>query len=234
LFGENRRDEFARMVNTSVYRAAALGMMASAWMAATALPVVDLVYRRGRFQFSDSQDTAIYFFWFALSLAFWVAQSLYSRGFYAAGDTMTPMLASTVITVASLWLYAAMFRKFGVQGLAIASGIGIVVNTLTMALLLNRKRLVPLSGMYWLGLGKAFLAAVLSGGAAWYASGYIRVTGGRKEELLAIGIATLVWGVVGAGVLWITRSDLPRLILARAGFSPAQVARDETREMQKP
>ena len=36
---------------------------------ACTLPLIDLVYRRGKFLFTDTQTTAIYFFWFSLSLA---------------------------------------------------------------------------------------------------------------------------------------------------------------------
>ena len=48
------------------------------------MPLIDLVYRRGHLHFSDSRTTAVYFFWFSLSLAFWAAQGLYARAFYAA------------------------------------------------------------------------------------------------------------------------------------------------------
>src|SRR5205809_2552772 len=100
LFGEKRMQEFAETVNGSIYRIIATSLLATALMMATALPLIDLVYRRGHFSFSDSQHTALYFFWFSLSLAFWSAQALYSRAFYAAGNTLTPMIASSLITVA--------------------------------------------------------------------------------------------------------------------------------------
>ena len=58
----------------TVYRISAASFLASAWMMAAALPLIDLAFRRGRFSFSDSQETAVYFFWFALSLALWSAQ----------------------------------------------------------------------------------------------------------------------------------------------------------------
>ena len=112
LFGEGRRADFADTVNKSVYRIAAASMLVTALMIPAALPFVDLAFRRGRFTFSDSLSTSVYFAWFSLSLALWSAQALYARGFYAAGNTLTPMVASSVITVASLPVYAAMFRKF--------------------------------------------------------------------------------------------------------------------------
>src|SRR6267142_4938116 len=111
LFGEKRHDDLAAAVNQSVYRVAAASFLASAWMMAGALPLVDLVYRRGRLTFDDSQQIAIFFFWFALSLAFWAAQALYSRAFYAAGNTLTPMLAGTLVTALSIPIYWWLFQR---------------------------------------------------------------------------------------------------------------------------
>src|SRR3982075_1119932 len=85
LFNEKRFKEFGTTVNDSVYRVSAASFLTTSWMMAAALPLIDLVYRRGRFLFSDPQPTAIYFFWFSLSLALWSAQGLYARAFYAAG-----------------------------------------------------------------------------------------------------------------------------------------------------
>ena len=116
LFGEGKRREFADNVNLSVYRISAASLLSTAWMMPAALPLIDLVYRRGRFSFQDSRETAVYFFWFALSLALWSAQALYARAFYAAGNTLTPMIASTIIVVASLPVYSALFHRFDVTG----------------------------------------------------------------------------------------------------------------------
>ena len=47
----------------------------------------------------------MYFFWFSVSLVLWSAQGLYARAFYAAGDTLDPMIAVSVITLLSLPIY---------------------------------------------------------------------------------------------------------------------------------
>src|ERR1700685_2231538 len=106
-------------------------------MMAAALPLIDLVYRlpHGHFVFADSQATATFFFWFSLSLVFWSAQGLYARAFYAAGNTMTPMVASSLITVASLPMYRALYHAFSSVGLALASDLGIAGNCLAIAIL---------------------------------------------------------------------------------------------------
>src|ERR1700751_603942 len=162
LFNEKRLKEFAGTVNDSVYRVAAASLLASAWMVA-ALPLIDLVYRRGKFLFTDSQTSALYFFWFSLSLVLWSAQGLYARAFYAAGDTLTPMIAVSVITLLSLPIYSVLFHTFGVVGLAWASDIGIGINLLALAALLNYRRLVPLWEMRWDELGKAAVVSIVAG-----------------------------------------------------------------------
>src|SRR5271169_742185 len=166
LFNEKRLQEFAATVNDSVYRVSAASLLAAGWMMAAAFPLIDLVYRRGRFLVSDTRTTAVYFFWFSLSLALWSAQGLYARAFYASGDTLTPMAAVTVITSASLPVYSLLFHRYGVVGLAWASDIGIGANLLALALLLNYRKLVTFKTLRWEELGKSALTAVVAGGVS--------------------------------------------------------------------
>src|SRR5215813_3926160 len=159
LFGEKKLTEFAQTVNASIYRIVGASLLASSLMAVSALPVIDLVYRRGHLLFADSQANAIYFFWFSLSLVFWSAQGLYARAFYAAGNTLTPMIASTVITLASLPVYSVLYRQLSAIGLVIASDLGIAGNCLITAYLLHRRSLVPAGGLDWKEIGKALLVS---------------------------------------------------------------------------
>jgi putative peptidoglycan lipid II flippase len=238
LFGEKRLPEFARTVSDSVYRVSAAAFLVTAWMMAAALPIVDLVYRRGRFHFSDSRETALYFFWFALSLAFWAAQGLYARGFYAAGDTVTPMIAGTIITVASLPLYSWLFRQYNVIGLAIASDVGIFANTVALALLLHWKKLVPLGEMRWLELSKALLTGVFALAVNYFAVQFVFVDGSRHADVAAVIVTSLVWGVAVAFGLWATRSELPKALRRPSAAGPQPLVEpalpSEYREEEKP
>ncbi|MGH9492399.1 MAG: murein biosynthesis integral membrane protein MurJ [Terriglobales bacterium] len=212
LVGEKKMVEFASTVSAMVYRTAAVSVLVAAWMMAAALPLVDLVYRRGRFQFFDSQETSVFFFWFALSLPFWAAQALYARAFYAAGNTMTPMVAGTVVTLASLPVYSWMFNTLDVMGLAIASDIGIMAHTLVLAVLLHRRRLVPADAMPWLEISKALATALVAGAAAYGTSRVIALDGSRSADFEVLAVVSITWaGAVAAG-LWLTRSELPGLL----------------------
>ncbi len=210
LFGEGKLKEFAATVNGSVYRISAASFLSSAWMMPAALPLIDLVYRRGRFNFQDSRETAVYFFWFTLSLALWSAQALYARAFYAAGNTLTPMIASTVVVLVSLPVYSALFHRAGVAGLAIASDVGILLHTLALAWLLNRSGLVLLRRLQWSELLKSAATALLAGIACYGAARVVVVDGSRKADLLSLLVITAVWLATVALGLWITRSGLLR------------------------
>jgi len=214
LFNEKRREEFAATVNDSVYRVAAASFLAAAWMMAAALPLIDLVYRRGEFLFADTQPTAIYFYWFSISLVFWAAQGLYARAFYAAGDTLTPMTATTLITVASLPMYSFLFHRFGTVGLAWASDIGIGANLAALGLLLQWKKLVMLSGLRWDELGKAALTAVIAGGISFEVAKIVPLAtvghGSHLADLMQLGLVTVTWAAAVAAGLWLLRSGLLR------------------------
>jgi putative peptidoglycan lipid II flippase len=215
LFGEGKRREFTDTVNLSVYRISAASLLSTAWMMPAALPLIDLVYRRGHFTFQDSRETAIYFFWFALSLALWSAQALYARAFYAAGDTLTPMVASTIIVAVSLPVYSALFRRFEVPGLAIASDIGIFMHTIALCWLLNRKKLVLLGGMPWIELTKAFGTAVFAAAVCFASSLMIVVNGSREADFLSLGVISAAWLTAVVVGLWVTKSGLLRALRTR-------------------
>jgi putative peptidoglycan lipid II flippase len=209
LFGEKKIAEFAQTVNASIYRIVGASLLASSLMAVTALPVLDLVYRRGHLQFADSQANAVYFFWFSLSLVFWSAQGLYARAFYAAGNTLTPMIASTVITLASLPLYSALYHQLSAIGLVIASDLGIAGNCLITAYLLHRRSLVPASSLNWTEISKALLVSLAAGALSWEIAQVVPLTGSRVADLKGLLVISATWGGAVAAGLWITKSKLP-------------------------
>jgi putative peptidoglycan lipid II flippase len=208
LFSEKKMQEFSDTVNGSIYRIVACSLLVSSLLMVTSLPLVDLLYRHGHFHFSDSQDTAVYLFWFSLSLIFWAAQALYARAFYAAGDTLTPMIASTLILLASLPVYAGLNRLYGTVGLAIASDVGIATNTLVTAFLLHRRKLVPGNELDWKELGKVLLTATIATLLGYGIGRSVVISGSRMADLESVLLVTLTWAAATAAGLWLTKSKL--------------------------
>jgi putative peptidoglycan lipid II flippase len=231
LFGEKRLKEFAETVSGSIYRIVAASLLATSLMMVAATPLIDLVYRRGRFLFSDSQETALYFFWFSLSLCFWAAQGLYSRAFYAAGNTLTPMVASSLITVASIPMYSALYRAFSTVGLAMASDLGIVANTLALALLLHQRQLVRIPDLRWREIGKAGVTALTAGLVSYEVARIVKVSNSRVADVKALGLITITWGAAVAVGLWLTKSSLPGDLRRRKPTAYPRVAERQAEEL---
>ena len=208
LFEEKRVQELSNTVNGSVYRAVAASLLLATFMMSAALPLIDIVYHHGHFTASDAQETSVYFFWFSISLAFWAAQALYTRAYYASGNTLTPMIASSLVTLASLPAYKILFQLHGATGLAIASDVGIAANCITMAILVHRQKLVLMNQLNWAELGKSGLTAIVGGILSYKVAVGLMTGGGVVADLKVLFIAGLTWAAATAAGLWLTRSTL--------------------------
>ncbi len=233
LWTQDRRFEFATNVADSVSRVAALGLLAASAMVSLGWPAIDLVMTGGRFSSADSRLCAFYFALFSVSLFLWSAQAIYARAFYAAGNTFAPMVASTIVTLVSLPIYETLFHLHGAMGLALASDVGIAMQTLAIAVLLHKRHMVSLAGLDYPELGRCLAAALAAGTATWlvvrgvgallvHAHAAHGAHASRWADLAMAIAGTAVWLPLIKIVLEKTGSALPRVIVQRLGLRRAQ------------
>ncbi|HEY4356181.1 MAG TPA: lipid II flippase MurJ [Acidobacteriaceae bacterium] len=214
LHAQGREYDFSNSVGRSVSRLLAAGALVSAWMIALAPWLLDL-FRGGKFHRGDAAETAQYFAIFAVTLGIWSAQGIYARAFYAAGNARTPLIAGTIITVLSLPVYWGLFQMIGTTGLSYASDIGMTAYTVALAVLLHRKRLVSLLDLEFGELGRAIVASVAAYGAAAVLVHLLPPVTSHNGDFWILAAGTVMWGVVAAGVLLLTKSKLPQQLLRR-------------------
>jgi putative peptidoglycan lipid II flippase len=214
LFHQGRLDDFSTSVSRVVSRLFAVGMLVSAWMIALAPWLMDL-FRGGKFKHTDAAGTTQLFVILSVTLAVWSVQGIYARAFYAASDTKTPAITGTIITVLSFPMYAALFHGFGFRGLAFASDIGIIAQTVSLAYLLHRKRLVSLGHLELSELTRAFFAALFAYAATSVATRYLPPVSTHTRDVITIAIASFVWAAIAGIILVTTGSKLPSQIMRR-------------------
>jgi putative peptidoglycan lipid II flippase len=226
LWTQEKRYEFATGVADSVSRVAALGLLVASGMVALAAPLVELLFMGGRFSAGDSRECAAYFAVFSVSICLWSAQSIYARAFYAAGNTFVPMAAGTVVTLVSLPIYAVLYHWHGAMGLAMASNIGIALQTVSLAILLHQRHMVSVASLDFAELGRCLLAAVTSGASVWglatWATGVAHhyLPGRTRWTDLALLLAgSAIWFVITGWILEKTGSALPRVMKKRLGMA---------------
>jgi putative peptidoglycan lipid II flippase len=229
LWSQERRYEFAIGVADSVSRVAALGLLAASGMVALAPPLVELLFVGRRFSSGDARECAAYFAVFSVSICLWSAQAIYSRAFFAAGNTLVPMAAGTVVTVVSWPMYALLYHWHGAMGLAVASDLGIALQTATIAVLLHQRRMVSLASLDFAEMGRCLLAGVASGGVVWgaiwglgkvplqllHAQAPAQI---RWTDLGLLLLGCVLWVVITRWVLERSGSALPRVALKRLGL----------------
>ena len=229
LWMKEKRFEFSMVVADSVSRVACMGLLAASAMAALGVPLVDLLFIGGHFSAADARECAAYFAVFSVSMFLWSAQAIYARAFYAAGNTFAPMAAGTVITLISLPIYSAFYRWYGTMGLAAASDIGIALQTVAVAVLLHKRRMVSLASLDYAELGRCLLAGIASGAAVWmvvswlgdvvvHAWGAHLPAESRWTDLGVLSGGTALWLAVAAWVLVKSGSALPRVARKRLGL----------------
>ncbi|HKQ59841.1 MAG TPA: murein biosynthesis integral membrane protein MurJ [Candidatus Polarisedimenticolaceae bacterium] len=123
---------------------------AALWLAVMARPVIALLYEHGRFEASDTVQTANALVMYCVGLPAFAAVGVLTRAFYALGDTRTPVRASFVSVALNLvlnLLFVGPLRGLGLAhlGLALATSLTSIANLLQLGFYL-RRRLGPLEG----------------------------------------------------------------------------------------
>jgi putative peptidoglycan lipid II flippase len=230
MWSQQKRYEFAVGVADSVSRVTALGLLVASGMVTLGQPLIDLVFTGGRFSHADASLCSVYFAVFSVSMFLWSAQAIYARAFYAAGNTVVPMVAGTIVTAVSLPIYYALYHLYGAVGLAIASDAGIALQTVTIAVLLHRRHMVSLASLDYEEMGRCLLAALASGVGVWIVVRAVRgllmrLPGAplsvyvRWIDLAVLLAGTAVWLLTTKIVLEKSGSALPRVAMKRLGLA---------------
>ena len=98
------------------------------------------------------------------------------------------MVASSLITVASIPIYSVLFHRLSTVGLAMASDLGIVADTLALALLLHRRQLVRVNELNWAEIGKAVIMSLVAGWLSYQVARLLLVNNSRVADLKALGL----------------------------------------------
>jgi putative peptidoglycan lipid II flippase len=139
LYSEKKFDELNRVLNSTFKGLILLLVPISALTIAQSSPLVHLVFSHTRLREADLQATAATLAYFSLGMFGWGAQYLLARGFYATRDTLTPAVVGTIFTLLNLPLYWWLVRRAQHLGLALASSLGIILYSVVLFLLLNRR-----------------------------------------------------------------------------------------------
>jgi putative peptidoglycan lipid II flippase len=100
---------------------------------------------------------------------------------------------------------------------------------LSLAILLNNKRMVRIAGLEWNELAKSLLASLFGGVATMFTLRHLPLGATHTANVLRLLVGGTVWFVVISAILLLTRSALPAVVLRRkAKPAPSTVPVMET------
>ncbi len=129
------KDGFDRTVRSALLASLGVIIPVAFWMIAVSGPTIRLIFQQGRFSAEQAGQTGLLLAIMLCGVGFWAVQQVLGRGFYAHENTVTPVLAGTASTLASLPLYWGLGRLYGASGVALAGVCGIGLYTSAMLLL---------------------------------------------------------------------------------------------------
>jgi putative peptidoglycan lipid II flippase len=216
-------DDAQTAMDQAITLAMALTIPAAAALVAMPGFLSDALYTRGQFTPFDASQTASALFFYGLGTPAFVLQQLYSRAFFARGDTKSPMRFALISVAMNIGLGILLFNLVGVKGIAAATAVASWINVSQMAFGLSRKGHYNPSLQTWSRVARILAASLVMGLALAAASHWrplieapLRELGLRGHTVGAKEFALLLTVIVGAALY-------PPLVFLFGGVTPAEL-----------
>jgi putative peptidoglycan lipid II flippase len=180
-----------------------------------AQPLVATLYHYGAFTERDVQQTTTALMGYGAGLLGLVAIKVLAPGFYASQDIKTPVRIAIVVLVVTQLLNLALVPFLQHAGLALAIGIGALINALWLLWGLKRRgSYTPAPGWGVFGLQVVAASALLAVFLLW-AAGAVNWIGLKGQSFERIGLLALVLIASGAIyfiALWVSGLKVRKLL----------------------
>ena len=203
LVASNEMEKFDTGLNKAASSTVLVALPLSLWMIVASEPTIQLIYQQGRFTAQAAEEVGVLLAIMLVGVVFWTVQQIMGRAFYAHQDTLTPALAGSAATLATLPVYWFGAREFGTIGVAFAGTFGIITYTLILWGIWTRKfGKAGLAGLVGKGAGSLLfcLPACAAGYGASYGVGLLLDMHHLWEAAFKIAASGLAFGAVYVGL----------------------------------
>ena len=211
----NDAEKYSAMLDWGLRIVVLLAVPCAVALLTFAQPLVATLYHYGAFTDRDVQQTTTALMGYGAGLLGLVAIKVLAPGFYASQDIKTPVMIAIAVLVLTQLLNVALVPVFQHAGLALAIGIGALVNALCLLVGLRLRgsyKPAPGWGMFAL---QVFAASALLAVFLLWAADTVSWTGLKTAIFLRIGLLAAVL-LASAAIyfvaLWISGLKLRQLI----------------------
>ncbi len=185
-------------LNRAVEFAVVLALPAALALAVAAQPIMAVLFGRGAFDPVSVAHSAEALAAYALGLPAYVLAKVFAPGFFARGDTGTPVKVGLAAVALNLALNLAFMRPFSFIAPALATSLAALFNAGCLAILLARRGHFRLDRRL-LGRFPRVLLAAMAMVVVLYAIPYAGI-GGKPGLVLLVASGLLAYGLVGLAI----------------------------------
>ena len=211
----NDAEKYSAMLDWGLRIVVLLAVPCAVALLTFAQPLVATLYHYGAFTDRDVQQTTTALMGYGAGLLGLVAIKVLAPGFYASQDIKTPVMIAIAVLVLTQLLNVALVPVFQHAGLALAIGIGALVNALCLLVgLLRRGSYKPAPGWAMFAL-QVFAASALLAVFLLWAAEAVSWTGLKNAAFQRIGLLALVLlasATIYFVALWVSGLKLRQLI----------------------
>jgi putative peptidoglycan lipid II flippase len=211
----NDAEKYSNMLDWGLRIVLMLGLPSAVALLTFAQPLVATLYHYGAFTDRDVMQTTSALMGYGVGLLGLVAIKVLAPGFYASQDIKTPVRIAIVVLLITQLLNLAFVPYLQHAGLALAIGIGALINALWLLVgLIRRGSYKPTPGWGMFALQVVAASALLAVFLLW-AAGAVSWVGLKAAYLQRIGLLVAVISAGGAiyfVALWASGLKLRALI----------------------
>ena len=164
-----------------------------------AKPLVSVLYHYGAFTVQDVTQTTAALMGYGFGLLGLVAIKVLAPGYYASQDVRTPVKIAVVVLLLTQLLNLVLVPLLAHAGLALAIGLGALVNAAWLWVGLRRQGRYQPSAGWGRFLAQVCLASTLLGLALWWVSGHWDWTGMQQTPWQRVGLMAGVLALSALG-----------------------------------
>ena len=193
LIANKEMDAFNSHMRTTLLTTLLVAIPVSLWIITVSEPIMRLIFQQGSFTAANAQSAGLLLTIMMGSVAFWCAQQVLGRGFYANQDMLTPAICGTLATIASLPLYWFGAKHFGAIGVASAGCLGIMAYTATLWVRWRWQFGTGAVTNVIKESGVTLLLCLPAAAASWFVSHNLL-------KYIPQGLAGAFWQIIGSGL----------------------------------
>jgi putative peptidoglycan lipid II flippase len=188
------RDTLRQALSMLVY----LTVPATVGLMVLAVPVVRLLYQRGRFTAADTEGTAAALVAYSVGLIGYSGVKVLAPAFYALGRPRVPLLASALAVATNLVVILVAHRHLGFRAIALGTALGSLLNLGLLGVVFERR----VGGLFGHGLfrpiARMALAAAAMGALAWLSAAGLELLFGTRglRAQLVTGLVPVALGAL--------------------------------------